>query len=46
MMMYKIKSMNQFELVIILTGDHTTPISVGDHTYHTVPLAISTISAI
>lgn len=35
----------KFELIIVLTGDHTTPISVGDHTFEPVPVSISTVSA-
>jgi 2,3-bisphosphoglycerate-independent phosphoglycerate mutase len=34
------------ELIIVFTGDHTTPVSIGDHTYEPVPFAITTSSAI
>ncbi len=34
------------EYVLCLTGDHTTPIRTGDHTFEPVPFAISSIGAI
>lgn len=37
---------DSFELVLVFTGDHTTPLYVGDHTYEPVPFAITTISAV
>lgn len=33
------------ELVIALTGDHSTPLVVGDHTFEPVPFAVSTLSS-
>lgn len=41
----EIKSFNE-EFVICLTGDHTTPIRSGDHTFEPVPFAITTLGAI
>ena len=29
--------------VIIITGDHSSPVKLGDHSYHPVPFAISTL---
>ena len=37
---------DSFEIVIVFTGDHTTPVEVGDHTFEPVPFAMSTLSAI
>jgi len=37
---------SKFELVLVLTGDHTTPVSIGDHTFETVPFSITTVSAL
>ena len=34
------------EYVVCLTGDHTTPIKIGDHTFEPVPFAITTIGSI
>lgn len=34
------------EFILCLTGDHTTPIDVGDHTFEPVPFAITTIGAL
>lgn len=33
------------EYVICLTGDHTTPVEVGDHTFEPVPFAVSNTEA-
>lgn len=40
--------MNSFqdEVIIALTGDHTTPILIGDHTFEPVPYAITTYTAL
>jgi len=40
----KLKS-PESEMVICLTGDHTTPILSGDHTFEPVPVAITTYTA-
>jgi 2,3-bisphosphoglycerate-independent phosphoglycerate mutase len=32
--------LNEKEFVICLTGDHTTPVEFGDHTFEPVPVAI------
>jgi len=34
------------EIIIALTGDHTTPICIGDHTFEPVPFGVSTYSAL
>lgn len=34
------------DVYICVTGDHTTPISVGDHTYEPVPVGISRLSKV
>jgi len=34
------------EYVICLTGDHTTPIKLGDHTFEPVPFAVSSLGAV
>ena len=38
------KSDQQNQYIVCITGDHTTPIIVGDHTYEPVPIAISLAS--
>ncbi|EGR27567.1 hypothetical protein IMG5_194300 [Ichthyophthirius multifiliis] len=35
----------QQEYIICLTGDHTTPVQVGDHSFEPVPVAISSSSS-
>lgn len=32
------------EYVICITGDHTTPVRIGDHTFEPVPVAITLLS--
>jgi len=32
--------------VITITGDHTTPIRVGDHTFEPVPFAVTSLDAL
>lgn len=34
------------EYVLCVTGDHTTPVEYGDHTFEPVPIAIGQISRI
>ena len=29
------------DLIICITGDHTTPVLYGDHTYEPVPILVS-----
>ena len=36
----------QEEYIICLTGDHTTPIRLGDHTFEPVPFTTTTYSAV
>ena len=45
MNLYK-QNKNSFDLILTFTGDHTTPISVGDHTFEPVPFMISSMSAV
>jgi 2,3-diphosphopglycerate-independent phosphoglycerate mutase len=41
------KSSNpQFDLITVLTGDHTTPVSYGDHTFEPVPFVIASLSGL
>ena len=32
------------EFIIVVTGDHTTPTQVGDHTFEPVPILMSLVS--
>ena len=34
------------EFIICLTGDHTTPVEVGDHSFEPVPVSISIASEV
>ena len=34
------------EYIIVVTGDHTTPTQIGDHTYEPVPIIMSYVSSI
>ena len=34
------------EYIIVVTGDHTTPTQIGDHTYEPVPITMSYVSSI
>lgn len=33
------------EYIIVVTGDHTTPTQIGDHTYEPVPITMSYVSS-
>jgi len=37
---------DEIEFVILITGDHTTPVKFGDHTFEPVPVAVTTFSAL
>jgi 2,3-diphosphopglycerate-independent phosphoglycerate mutase len=39
-----VKDDEQNQYIVIVTGDHTTPTQVGDHTYEPVPIMISLLS--
>jgi 2,3-bisphosphoglycerate-independent phosphoglycerate mutase len=32
------------EYLVCITGDHTTPVDIGDHTYQPVPLSLTLVS--
>lgn len=35
---------HQRDYVVVVTGDHTTPTILGDHSYHPVPIAIASLN--
>ena len=39
-----VKDDKENEYIIIITGDHTTPTQVGDHTYEPVPIMFTLLS--
>ena len=39
-----IKDDDANEYIVMVTGDHTTPTQVGDHTYEPVPIMMSLLS--
>jgi 2,3-bisphosphoglycerate-independent phosphoglycerate mutase len=40
------RNKNNDEFIIALTGDHTTPLISGDHTFEPVPFTASTFSSL
>lgn len=37
---------DSYETIICITGDHTTPVTSGDHTFEPVPVCISTLTSL
>jgi len=42
----KENSSPDYETILCLTGDHTTPVIYGDHTFEPVPVTISSLTAL